>query len=621
MQRFITEKNRKWWTLFSLVFALFIVLLDASVVNLSIPSILRDLHTGIAQIEWVSNAYILTFAVLLISFGRLGDIYGRKKFFMTGIVLFGIGSLASGLAPSINFLIASRVLQGLGGAFMMPASLSLVSSVFPKKERGMAMGIWGASAGLAFAFGPIIGGFLTDAHTLNILGSTFTTSWRWVFFINIPIAIFAFIAAALIIREFKESAAVLKKDKIDIIGVILSTIMMLSLVFALIEGQKYGWGFKPTEEFKIGDWTSPYSPIPFLFMISAGFAVAFYAYLKKAAKHPLIDLKLFKHRNFTFGNLGSMMLSFGQLGAFFLLPLFLQNILGFSATKSGLVLTPMAITMMIAAPISGKISDKFGSKWLIFAGLLFASLNMFWFSTLLTDDIKILALRPPFIITGFAMGLIMAPTTSVVMKAAPNNEAGAASGILNTIRQTGSLLGVAVLGAFLQSSLHANEFQVAKNTFPNVRSAIQEDVGYILEKTANIDKNTKDKVDTALVQVLVDYDKMPRQAQDSIEKVFDQVAVDVKAGKNIDLNSYQQQFTPPTGLALNISPEQLALIQQSRLQKVSETTDKLKQEENLEYTNSIKHTFKYGSIFIGFGALFALGMRRKEEEKESGIKK
>lgn len=414
----------KWWVLGAVCLALFMALLDGSIVNVAIPNIANGLGASFGDVEWVLNAYTLVFASLLVTFGRLGDMFGRKRFFIVGLGLFGLGSLLCGLSPSIGFLIAARVVQALGGAFMMPATLSLTAVNFPPEQRGMAMGLWGATSGIATAVGPSLGGWITEL-----------ASWHYIFFINVPIVLIAIPFALWAIPESRDE----RPHSVDFAGAGLSIVMLASLSYGLIEGPSKGWG--STE-------------VLALFGVAV---VAFAAFLfwEKRAKEPIMDLSLFKSPAFTAGNLSGAILMFGMMGMFFMLPIYMQLNLGYDAIKTGFALTPLSAAVLVSAPLSGRLSDKVGSRWLVFAGMLTAAAAVFWLS-FLPYDAGWQFLAGPLVVAGLGMGLVMAPMTSAVMAVAPHGEEGAASGVLSTMRQLGGLFGVAVLGAVFQTALLAN---------------------------------------------------------------------------------------------------------------------------------------------------------------------
>jgi EmrB/QacA subfamily drug resistance transporter len=428
-----------WAVLAVLCLGLFMILLDGTIVNIAIPHIQSYYDTTYSNIEWVMNAYILAFAVLLVPMGRFGDLWGRRKLFLAGMVLFTLGSLACGLAPSIYLLIAFRVIQGIGGAAMMPSTLSIIATVFPADKRGAAMGVWGGVSGLASGLGPVLGGIIIQYVTWPATAD----SWRWIFLVNIPVGIVGVLLTLRIVPESKNPTAV---QSLDLPGVGLLTVSLFCLTFALIEGQKFGW----TSATILG--------------LFGGAVVAFLLFFwrEHRVKQPLIDFSLFRSLNFAAGNATGLLLSAAMMGVFFTIPIFLQSVLGFSAIKAGLVMAPMSIIIIFAAPLAGVLSDRLGSKWIVAAGMFLLAVGLAWMAGLIPGVGKIDpqttsgSLLAPFLISGIGIGLAVAPVTSAVMATAPKDRVGNASGVLSTMRQVGSLLGIAVLGAVLQNQVTAN---------------------------------------------------------------------------------------------------------------------------------------------------------------------
>jgi EmrB/QacA subfamily drug resistance transporter len=428
-----------WAVLAVLCLGLFMILLDGTIVNIAIPHIQSYYDTTYSNIEWVMNAYILAFAVLLVPMGRFGDLWGRRKLFLAGMVLFTLGSLACGLAPSIYLLIAFRVVQGIGGAAMMPSTLSIIATVFAPEKRGAAMGVWGGVSGVASGLGPVLGGIIIQYVTWP----TVDGSWRWIFLVNIPVGIVGVLLTLRIVPESRNPTAV---ESLDLPGVGLLSAALFCLTFALIEGQNYGWSSGT------------------ILGLFAGAAVAFVAFYlwEHRVKQPLIDFSLFRSLNFSAGNATGLLLSAAMMGAFFTIPIFLQSVLGFSAIKAGLVMAPMSVIIIFAAPIAGMLSDRLGSKWIVAVGMFLLAFGLAWMAGLVPGVEKIDprttsgSLLVPFLISGIGIGFAVAPVTSAVMATAPKDRVGNASGVLSTMRQVGSLLGIAVLGAVLQNQVTAN---------------------------------------------------------------------------------------------------------------------------------------------------------------------
>jgi EmrB/QacA subfamily drug resistance transporter len=436
--------KRKWGVLAVLSFPLFIIMLDVTIVNIALPHIMSAFKIGLASIEWVFNVYVLIFAALLLPLGKLGDMFGRRRLFLIGLGLFTLASLGCALAPSYNGLLVFRGIQAIGGAAMMPATLSILNVEFNKSQRGLALGIWGAVAGAANALGPIIGGSLVDA-----------ASWRYIFIINIPVGIIAFIATLMVVKESTDTAA---DRHIDIPGILSVSLALVCLTYALVEGQKYGW-------------TSP--TILTLFAVALVSFIAFiFVELKKTS--PLAQLRLFGNRVFASGNFILMVITFGMIGVLYLTVLFLQIILGFSALKAGLTLLPLPLAIIIAAPIAGRLTDKIGGRWILFAGTIVTAVGIYLMSDLsgATDWPDLIL---PLAVCGAGMGLVMAPVATLIMASTPVQQSGMGAGILSTIRLIGSVLGLSVLGAVLQNQL-VNNVSNALAKFPQIPAAIRDQI-------------------------------------------------------------------------------------------------------------------------------------------------
>jgi EmrB/QacA subfamily drug resistance transporter len=416
------KQRNKWLVLFILAIALFMINLDVTIVNIALPSIMNNLKASLTDAEWVVNVYILVFAVSLITMGRFGDIFGRKRLFIGGLVLFTTASLACGLSSNIQMLVASRACQAFGGAAMMPATLSILNVVFKDGGRGQALGVWGAVSGAASALGPIIGGLLVD-----------NLSWGYIFLVNIPLGIIAIIAGTIIITESTDPTAV---RHIDWPGVVSATSGMFGLTFALIEGQRFGWS----------------SPVILGSFGLFALGLILFFFIEKRSRFPLIQLGLFRNVNFAAGNIVSALLMFGLIGILFLLVLYFQIVLGYSAVKTGLVLLPMSAIVVFIAPMAGRMAERNGVRWILASGMLIIAIAIF-FMAHLSVDTSWQSLLVPLIFAGVGMGLIMAPVNTVMMATAKVEQSGAASGVMTTMRQIGSLLGIAVLGAVLQSRL------------------------------------------------------------------------------------------------------------------------------------------------------------------------
>ena len=418
----ITDENRKWWTLGAMCFALFMIMLDNTVVNVALPSIQRDLGASLSALEWTVNGYTLSFAVLLATGGRLGDIFGRRRMFLFGVVIFAASSATAGLAVDTTSLVVSRVVQGVGAALMMPATLSIVTDAVPPSERGKAMGTWAGVSALALAVGPVMGGFLTE-HV----------SWRAIFYLNIPVAIGAVIAALFAVRESRDTTV---GREVDYAGVAILTGALTALVLALVEGKAWGWG----------------SPEIVALLIGGGFGLAAYAALQLRVKVPMVEFHFFADRNFLGAVVVALIVSFAMLGVFFFLALYMQNILGYSALEAGIRFLPSTLMIVLIAPLSGRMADRIGPRWLIVGGLAVVAASLLTFSGIAVDS-SYGELLPGFMLLGIGIALTMSPMTSAAMNAVPVEKAGIASGVLSMFRMIGGSLGVAVTGAIFQGAV------------------------------------------------------------------------------------------------------------------------------------------------------------------------
>ena len=433
--RIFAEENKKWWTLGAVAFGLFMIMLDNTIVNVALPAIEHSLHMSISSLEWIVTAYALTFAALLITGGKLGDMFGRRKMFIVGLVVFTLASLACGLAPSAGFLIGARAVQGIGAALMNPATLSIITATFPPKERGQAIGIWAGVSALALAIGPLLGGLIVD----NI-------NWHWIFYVNVPVGVVGIVVSYFFIKESRDTS---HEQSIDLPGLVTSGAALLALSYALIEGNNRGW-------------TSP--EILGLF-VGAAVLLAVFIQLELRQRLPMLDLSLFKIGSFVGANLVAMLVSLGMFGVFFYISLYVQNVLGYSPTKAGAIFLPMTILIILVAPIAGKLSDRVGSRWLMGAGMSILGVSLLLYQRIGLHT-GFWSLLPQLLLGGIGMALTMSPMTSAAMGSVPIDKAGVGSGVLNSFRQVGGSLGIALMGAILLSYEHpAASTQVASQQF------------------------------------------------------------------------------------------------------------------------------------------------------------
>jgi EmrB/QacA subfamily drug resistance transporter len=422
----VQARTNPWLVLVVLTTGFFMILLDTTIVNVAIPAMSAGLNTTLDQILWVLNAYILVYAVLLITAGRLGDLYGQRTLFAIGLFVFTVASALCGLSQNVSELIAARILQGVGGALLTPQTLSIITHLFPPERRGAAFGVWGGVAGLATLAGPTVGGAIITY-----------INWRWIFFINVPIGIAALIATFVIIPDLRPG----RHHGWDIVGIVLMTAGLFAIVFGLIEGQRYNWG-----EYAYG------VTIPEIIVAGVALIVVFVVWERFQAE-PLLPLSLFAERNFAVANWIAAAISFGMLSLFLPITIYLQSVRGFSALTAGLTLAPMSVTSMVFAPFAGRMADRFGGKYILTAGITLFTIGFGTFTFVAGPNSNWLTFLLPAIIAGAGMGMTFAPMTTVAMRNIQPRVAGAASGVLNTTRQLGAAIGSAVIGALLQSHL------------------------------------------------------------------------------------------------------------------------------------------------------------------------
>jgi EmrB/QacA subfamily drug resistance transporter len=419
---FVTEENRKWWTLGAVSIGLFMIMLDNTIVNVALPTIERDLHMRVTELQWVVTAYTLTFATFILTGGKLADMFGRRRIFNVGLVIFTLASLGCGLSRNAEMLIALRSVQGSGAAIMNPATLSIVTATFPPRQRGTAIGLWAGTAAMALGIGPLLGGVLTER-----------VNWNWIFFVNVPVGAAAFVFSRVVIAESRDTS---RERHLDIPGLIVSGIALFTLTFALIESDTYGW-------------SNP--AIIALFILSA-IAFTIFILLELHQRLPMIELGLFRVRNFVGANVVVLLVTLAMFGVLFFVSLYLQNILRYSPIEAGAAFMPMTVLIMVIAPIAGRTSDRIGSRWLMTVGMTLVAIALFLLSRL-TVNSSYPNLALPMVIAGIGMATAMSPTTAAAMTSVPAAKAGIGSAVLNSFRQVGGSLGVALLGAILTTGI------------------------------------------------------------------------------------------------------------------------------------------------------------------------
>ena len=432
--------SRRWLGLVALTIGVAMIIVDATIVNVAIPSIIRDLGIGITQAEWANSIYSLVFAALLISVGRVGDVGGRRRIFVLGLVVFLAASLVTALAPNGTVLLAGRLLQGVGGALILPSTLSIVNATFRGRERAIAFGVWGSTIGGMAALGPLVGGWFVT-HL----------SWRWAFYVNLPIALLALLGALLFVDESRDPDA---RPGFDPPGVVLSTLGFLGIVFGLIEGQTYGW-WRAKQEF-LGLAPLGHSVIPFAFSLGAVALVGFVLVERARARtgRPvLVDFALFRIPSFGYGNVAVLIVGLGELGLVFVIPLFLQSVLGLSAFDTGLVLTALAGGAFVAGGLAAPLTGRIGATHVVQLGLALEIVGIVAVGLTFSADRPPWQFCPPLFVYGLGVGFATAQLTGVILEDVPSAQSGEGSGIQSTSRQLGSALGIAILGTALTTGL------------------------------------------------------------------------------------------------------------------------------------------------------------------------
>ncbi|MCD5323367.1 MULTISPECIES: MFS transporter [Pontibacillus] len=438
---------KRWFALAAVCFGLFMALLDVTIVNVALPTIQEEFETGFSDLEWVLNAYTLIFAVALITVARLGDLFGRKKFFMIGLIVFSIGSLLCALAPSILFLNISRGIQGLGASAMMSLSMAIISTTFFGKERGIAFGVWGSVSGLATAIGPLVGGVLVEK-----------INWESIFYINIPIGIIALFMAFFYIKETKDEETA---KTIDFWGLLLITSAVFCLVYGLIEVNQPDLG-----------WSSPE-----ILALLAGSLISFIVFIlvELRLKVPMVNPRIFKNLSYSGACIAAFSLSAGVYALFFYLTLLLQNYYGYTALETGIRFITISGFALFLGPISGMLTNKVGTKPLISGALAILSIAVFMMTVVSSESETWAALIPAFLMAGIGNGIVNPPISTTAVDTVPNRIVGMASGVNNVSRQIGIAFGTAFLGAIL-SNQYVNKIETNINALSEIPEEAKQDI-------------------------------------------------------------------------------------------------------------------------------------------------
>jgi EmrB/QacA subfamily drug resistance transporter len=438
--------DRRWWTLVVLSISLLVISLDNTILNVALPTIERDLDASAGALQWIVDSYTLVFAGLLLTMGSLGDRFGRRKALVAGLSVFGAGSLLSAFAPSADALIASRALMGLGGALIMPSTLSVLTNVFPAEERPKAIGIWAAVAGLGIAVGPVAGGWLIEHF-----------DWSAVFLVNIPIVVAALAAAPALVPESRDP----EKSRLDPLGAVLSTAGLGVLTWSIIEAAERGW----TDGLVLGG-----------FGAAAAALAAFVAWELRTSS-PMLDVRLFRVRRFTGASMSIALVFFSLFGAIYFLTVYLQSVMDFDAFDAGLRVTPVAIGLVLGGPLSAKLAERIGTRNVVAGGLVVVAAALL----LLTGadaDSGYGIVAASLVLLGFGMGTTMAPATESIMSSLPLAHAGVGSAMNDTVRMVGGTLGVAVLGSLLSGRYGADMESAVEGLPAPAAEAAGESVGH-----------------------------------------------------------------------------------------------------------------------------------------------
>jgi len=436
--------RKRWVALLFLALGVAMIILDGTVVNVAIPTIVKDLQLTTTDAEWVNSVYALLFASLLLLSGRLSDIFGRRLMFVGGVTLFAVASVLVAASGSSSQLIGARALQGVAAAMILPASLSVLNAVYRGKDRAIAFAVWGGTIGGMAALGPLVGGWLTTY-----------ASWHWAFLINVPIAIAVVIGVLLLVPETRDN---LDARGIDLPGALLGTLGLAALVFGLIEGQNYGW-ISPKKQFSAAGWTWPFDNIsaPGVSLLLAAVLILLFVWVEArrgtAGKVVLVDLGLFRIRTFGTGNAVAAIVSLGEFGLLFILPLFLQSVIGYDALQTGVILLALAAGSFVASGASAGMARRMGPVPVLRIGMGLEVIGVLYIAVMLSTSVTGWTLAPGLFLYGMGVGFATAQLTGVILSEVPVAESGMASAMQSTSRQVGAAIGTALLGAVLVTGL------------------------------------------------------------------------------------------------------------------------------------------------------------------------
>jgi len=436
--------NRVIWTFVISSMAVFMAALDNLVVTTALPVIRASFGASLSELEWIVNAYTLTFAVLLLTGAALGDRFGRKRLFVIGLAIFTGGSALAALSSTVGVLIAARAIQGLGGAILTPLSLTILSAAVPRERRAVALGAWGGIAGLAIAVGPLVGGAIAQG-----------LAWQWIFWVNVPIGL---LAIPLAITRLDESHG--PSSRLDLPGLGLVSAGLFAVVWGVVRGNELGW-----------------TSSPILISLGVGFVlvVAFLAWEARAAE-PMLPLNLFRSRSFSAANAVSLLMTFGMFGSIFLLAQFFQIVQHYSPLEAGLRTLPWTIMPIFVAPLAGVLSSRTGTRPLLVTGMALQAIALGWISLVISPTVDYARIVPAFVLAGVGMGLFFAPIANVVLSAVSAEDEGKASGANNAIRELGGVFGVAVLASVFAAN---GSYQSGQTFVAGMIPALQLGTGFV----------------------------------------------------------------------------------------------------------------------------------------------
>jgi len=454
----MTKTRNRWIGLVFISMAISLVIIDGTIVNTIFPSVIKSLALTSTDIQWVQESYVLVFASLLLVWGSLADRFGRRLMLVIGLTVFVLASVWAGTTDSAQAMILARIVQGLGGAMVLPTTLSLVNANFQGKERGIAFAVWGATIGGMVAIGPVLGGWLTTVDWSLDLGSVVIETWRWAFCVNLPLGAIVIAGLLYFINESKQAQ---REGGVDFVGALLSVVMFGTLVFGLIEGRVYGWWDQTKNIFALGDFTWPadsISVIPVSLAISLVFGIIFVIWERtreKAHKNVLLDLGLFSIASFRNGSIAALIISMGEFGLLFAIPLWLQNVSGLNALSSGMVLLWLAGGAFLASAVGGALSGRISPVTAVRIGVALEMIGVLGIALGANTLDGWQGIAGYLFIYGIGVGLATAQLTGVIMVDVPMDRIGQASGSQSTVRQVGSALGIAVLGTALFTGTQA----------------------------------------------------------------------------------------------------------------------------------------------------------------------